>query len=124
VLELRGISLSQHIDLEQRSLGPELEQIEAAVLREGGLYALTSVRAPRGLRDQIHHVWIHNGAVVDRITLDIEGGSDTGYRAWTHKLNFPTDPSGRWQVRVVTDSGQLIGVTRFVVTDSVAVQTP
>lgn len=117
VLELRGMSLSQQIDREQRSPGPPLEQIEAAALREGGLYAWTSVRAPRGLRDQIHHLWIHNGMVVDRITLNIEGVSDTGYRAWTHKLNFPVDPTGRWQVRVVTDSGQLIGVTRFVVTD-------
>ncbi|MEX2332904.1 MAG: DUF5924 family protein, partial [Pseudohongiella sp.] len=116
VLELRGISLSQYLDAEQRSLGPELEQIDATTLREGGLYALTSVRAPRGLRDQIHHVWIHNGAVVDRITLEIEGVSNSGYRAWTHKLNFPADPAGRWQVRVVTDSGQLIGVTRFTVT--------
>jgi len=118
VLELRGISLSQQLNREQRSPGPPLDQIGAAALLEKGLYAWTSVRAPRGLRDQIHHVWIHNGEVVDRITLDIEGGNDGGYRAWTHKLSFPTDPSGRWQVRVVTDSGQLIGITRFVVLDS------
>lgn len=123
VLELRGISLSQQLDREQRSPGPPLNQISAAALLAEGLYAWTSVHAPRGLRDQIHHVWMHNGAVVDRITLDIEGVSDTGYRAWTHKLSFPADPSGRWQVRVVTDSGQLIGVTRFTVTDSAAAQS-
>jgi len=122
VLELRGMSLSQQLDREQRSPGPALDQIDAATLHEGGLYAWTSVRAPRGLRDQIHHVWIHNGMVVDRITLDIEGVSDTGYRAWTHKLNFPADPTGRWQVRVVTDSGQLIGIKRFIVTESCAVK--
>jgi hypothetical protein len=124
VLELTGISLSQELDREQRRPGPALEQIEAAVLLEGGLYAWTSVRAPRGLRDQIHHVWIHNGVVVDRITLNIEGGSDIGYRAWTHKLSFPAEPSGRWQVRVLTDSGQLIGVKRFTVTASTAPQAP
>lgn len=117
VLELRGMSLSPQLDREQRSPGPPLVEIGAAALLEEGLYAWTSVHAPRGLRDQIHHVWMHDGSVVDRITLDIEGVSDSGYRAWTHKLSFPADPSGRWQVRVVTDSGQLIGVTRFVVAD-------
>ncbi|MGD9661291.1 MAG: DUF2914 domain-containing protein [Porticoccaceae bacterium] len=33
------------------------------------------------------------------------------FRAWTHKLNFPPDSRGRWQVHVVTDSGQLMGMT-------------
>jgi antibiotic biosynthesis monooxygenase (ABM) superfamily enzyme len=40
-----------------------------------------------------------------------------GYRAWTHKQNFPAT-QGRWQVRVLTEDGQVIGVLRFKVTDS------
>lgn len=114
-LELNGITLSQEVDREQRSPGVSLQTINEGALHESGLYAWTSVRAPRGLRENIHHVWIHDGEEVDRITLDIEGGGDTGYRAWTHKLNFPTEAVGEWQIRVVTDSGQLIGLTRFEV---------
>ncbi len=114
-LELNGITLSQQVDREQRSPGPSLDSITEDALRARGLYAWTSVRAPRGLRENIHHVWMRNGVEMDRITLDIEGGGDSGYRAWTHKLNFPDDVIGSWQVRVVTDSGQLIGLTRFEV---------
>ncbi|MDP1931412.1 MAG: DUF5924 family protein [Gammaproteobacteria bacterium] len=113
-LELNGITLSQQMNREQRSPGQSLDSITEEALRTHGLYAWTSVRAPRGLRENIHHVWMRDGVVMDRITLDIEGG-DSGYRAWTHKLNFPADVIGSWQVRVMTDSGQLIGLTRFEV---------
>lgn len=120
-LRLTGISLSQQIDHAQRTPGTNISQINADRLKLEGLYAWTAVRAPRGLREQIHHVWLHNGVEVDRITLDISGGRDEGYRAWTHKLHFPTDPVGRWQVQVVTDSGQLIGLTRFTVNEPLGV---
>lgn len=114
-LELNGITLSQQIDREQRNPGESLDIISEQALRADGLYAWTSVKAPRGLRENIHHVWLYEGEVVDRITLDIEGGGENGYRAWTHKLNFPDTVQGNWQIRVVTDSGQLIGLTRFEV---------
>ena len=48
---------------------------------EEGLYAWTSGRTPRGLRDQNHHGWMHDGVVVGRITLAIEDISETDYRA-------------------------------------------
>lgn len=115
-LKLTGISLSQKMDRALRTPGEELEQLDAATLKAQGLFAWTAVRAPRGLREKIHHVWLHNGNEVDRITLDIRGGRDQGYRAWTFKSNFPRDPVGNWQVQVITDSGQLIGLTRFTVT--------
>ena len=54
---------------------------------------------------------------VDRIALDISGGREAGYRAWTHKRNFPAQPAGRWRVRVVTEAGQMIGMLRFRVTE-------
>jgi hypothetical protein len=120
-LRLIGITLSQQFDHEQRTPGVSLDQIDADTLKQMGLYAWTAVRAPRGLREQIHHVWLHKGVEMDRITLDIRGGRDEGYRAWTHKRNFPADSVGRWQVRVVTDSGQLIGLTRFTVSDNIGI---
>jgi hypothetical protein len=68
---------------------------------------------PRGLRERIEHHWLHEGRRVDTIALDVRGGREAGYRAWSHKQAFPADPRGRWEVRVVTASGQLLGHVRF-----------
>ena len=89
--------------------GESIKQISVSELRSRGLYAYTSINAPRGLNERIYHVWQLNGQEVDRIALDIHGGRKEGYRAWTHKQNFPPNPQGRWQVRVLTEDGQLIG---------------
>ena len=99
--------------LQDRTPGESVEQISVSELRSRGLYAYTSINAPRGLNERIYHVWQLNGQEVDRIALDIHGGRKEGYRAWTHKQNFPPNPEGRWQVRVITEDGQLIGVLRF-----------
>ncbi|PMR75401.1 DUF2914 domain-containing protein [Billgrantia endophytica] len=82
-----------------------------------GLYAYTAIRAPRGLREEIVHEWRHEGELIDRVPLSIHGGRQEGYRAWSHKLNFPQHPAGNWRIDVMTDSGQRIGVLRFTVSD-------
>ncbi|PSS57207.1 DUF5924 family protein [Pseudomonas sp. BBP2017] len=102
--------------LENRTPGKSLSEIKASEIR-AGLYAFTAIKAPRGLNERIYHVWQFNGKEVDRIALDIHGGRKEGYRAWTHKQNFPGNPVGRWQVRVLTEDGQVIGVLRFRVID-------
>lgn len=116
-LRLTDMTVSQHIDRDTKTSGESMNEISVAALTQTGIYAWTAVRAPRGLRENIHHVWFHNRRQVDRITLNIEGGREQGYRAWTHKMTFPSDPVGNWQVRVVTDSGQLIGLKRFKVVE-------
>lgn len=116
-LRLIEINLSQQVDREELSHGLSIENISASQLQQTGLYAWTAVNAPRGLRDNIHHLWLQNGEEIDRITLEIEGGREEGYRAFSYKNKFPEDPTGRWQIRVVTDSGQLIGLKRFTVTN-------
>lgn len=88
-------------------------------LRARGLYAFTAVHAPLGLNEHIRHVWRHEGKVVDEIDLTIQGGRDQGYRAWSRKQHFGTDIAGEWQVDVVTDAGQRLGVIRFEVIDDV-----
>ncbi|WP_028695787.1 DUF5924 family protein [Pseudomonas cremoricolorata] len=103
-----------------RQPGDSLEEIAASQIRSSGLYAYTSINAPRGLNERIYHVWQKDGQEVDRIALDIKGGRKEGYRAWTHKQNFPPNPVGRWQVRVLTEDGQVIGVLRFKVIDDAA----
>ena len=104
--------------LHDRTPGESLKRIDVNELRARGLYAYTAINAPRGLNERIYHVWKLNGQEVDRIALDIKGGRKEGYRAWTHKQNFPPNPVGRWQVRVLTEDGQMIGVLRFRVTDA------
>jgi hypothetical protein len=100
-----------------RQPGESLEKVAASRIRSGGLYAYTAINAPRGLDERIYHVWQKDGQEVDRIALDIHGGRKEGYRAWTHKQNFPPNPVGKWQVRVLTEDGQVIGVLRFKVVD-------
>lgn len=115
-LRLTGITLSHQVDLEQRKPGVSIKVLDAFTLHHQGLYSWTAVKAPRGLNEKIFHVWLLNNKEVDRITLDISGGREQGYRAWTHKLNFPQNAMGQWQVKVVTESEQLIGLTKFTVT--------
>ena len=111
------MAVTLQLDDANRAPGQSIRQISVAQLRSQGLYAYTAINAPRGLHERIQHVWIHNGQVVERIALDIRGGREAGYRAWTHKQNFPEHPAGDWQIRVVTEVGQQIGTLRFEVTE-------
>ena len=116
-LRLTEVAVTDRIDDRSRSPENSLKVINVDQLREG-LYAYTAIRAPRGLNERIYHVWRRNGRIVDKIALDISGGREAGYRAWTHKLNFPPYPSGRWQIHVVTEANQVIGILRFQVVES------
>jgi len=115
-LWLTEVAVSTEFDNKNRKPGDSITEIGVNQLRAGGLYAYTSINAPRGLEERIYHVWRHNGEEGERIALDIHGGRKEGYRAWTHKQNFPQDAVGNWQVRVLTEDGQMIGVLRFKVT--------
>lgn len=115
-LWLTEVAVTTEVDGGQRMPGASLKRISAAELQSGGLFAYTAINAPRGLNERIYHVWRHNGVRVDQIALEIKGGRKAGYRAWTHKLNFPPNPQGRWQVQVMTEAGQMIGTLRFRVT--------
>jgi hypothetical protein len=115
-LRLTSMTLTQQLNTEQRQPGRSINQLDEQSLHRSGLYSFTAVKAPRGLHEAIYHVWLHNGKEVDRIALDISGGRESGYRAWSRKQHFPQHSAGHWQVKVVTASNQLIGVSRFVVT--------
>lgn len=111
-LWLTEVAITDAMNDEHRSPENNLKTLNEAELRNG-LYAYTSIHAPRGLNERIYHVWQLNGQLVDKVPLDIHGGREEGYRAWSHKVNFPEQAVGRWQIRVVTDANQLIGVLRF-----------
>lgn len=112
-LWLHHVAVTTRVDDASRESGAGVAEIAAAELHAQGLYAYTAVNAPLGLQERIWHVWLHDGVEVDRIAIDIRGGRQEGYRAWTHKQNFPLHPEGRWQVKVLTDAGQMIGMLRF-----------
>ena len=114
-LRLNQVAISLQLNDQARAPSKSLKQLTPAQMRRNGLYAFTNISAPRGLSEQIYHVWRHNGVEIDRIPLDIQGGSDKGYRAWSHKQNFPSNSVGDWTVEVLTDGGQQIGVLRFAV---------
>jgi|GEM_PF-26820 len=116
-LRLTKVAVTDKIDDRNRAPERELKIVSDEQLRQG-LYAYTAIRAPRGLRERIYHEWRRNGRTVDRIALDINGGREAGYRAWTHKLNFPPYPAGKWEVHVLTEADQVIGILRFEVMKS------
>ncbi len=43
--------------LQDRTPGESIEEISVSELRRSGLYAYTSINAPRGLNERIYHVW-------------------------------------------------------------------
>ncbi len=108
--------VSHTLDAARRAPGKPLERLDRAALARG-LYAYTALHAPLGLKEPVFHVWRHEGRVIDRIRLEIAGGRDAGYRAWSHKLSFPREAAGRWRVTVETAGGQRIGALRFEVSE-------
>lgn len=114
-LWLTDVAVTMNMDDAAREPGNRLRQLTNSELHANGLYAFTAISAPRGLKERIYHEWMHDGKQVDRISLDINGGREAGYRAWTHKRNFPQAAQGKWRVRVMTEAGQMIGMLRFEV---------
>jgi len=114
-LWLTEVALSEQLDERLRAPGESIKRIGDTSLHRNGLYAYTAIRAPLGLRERIYHVWRKDGRTVDRIALRIEGGRREGYRAWSHKDNFPANSVGHWQVWVVTEGDQQIGRLDFEV---------
>ncbi|MDR5868604.1 DUF5924 family protein [Halomonas koreensis] len=115
-LWLSGRALAPAVDEQARAPEGGL-RLTPEALRRRGLYAFTAIHAPRGLKEEIVHEWRHQGRLVDRIPLTIQGGRQAGYRAWSHKRRFPDRPAGDWRVDVMTSGGQRIGVLRFRVSE-------
>ncbi|MDO3381234.1 DUF5924 family protein [Gilvimarinus algae] len=115
-LWLTQVAVTPRIDDDKKAPTARIKVVSVEELRQG-LYAYTAIHAPRGLNERIYHVWRHNLTLVDKIPLDINGGREGGYRAWSHKVNFPPYPKGKWRIAVVTEANQVIGVLRFQVVD-------
>lgn len=112
-LQIAEHAVSSEINVKTRRPRDQLTAIAAEKLHRQGLSAYTSIRAPLGLKDEMLHIWKHNGKVIDRIRLPIDGGRQDGYRTWSQKRAFPANPVGHWQVDVQTKNGQLLGRLEF-----------
>ena len=96
------------------AIEPTAQAIRTEDLRQRGLTAYTAIYAPAGLRQPVAHVWKQEGRVRDIVSFSaVAGGRREGYRTWSRKTAFPSDPLGRWTVDVMTTSGQLIGRLQF-----------
>lgn len=115
-LWMTSSALSPSFDTAQR-LPQGSMTLTPQAISDNGLYVYTAIRAPRGLSETITHAWHHNGQPMDVVELNIDGGREQGYRAWSHKRNFPNDPSGEWRVDIMTSSGQRLGLMRFNVSE-------
>lgn len=118
---LTQVAITEHVDDESRLPKNRLRSVSRDQLHNG-IYAYTAIHAPRGLQERIYHQWKHDGKLVDKIALDVSGGREEGYRSWSHKVNFPEDAVGNWQIMVVTEAQQVLGVVRFKVVDSIKSQ--
>lgn len=87
------------------------------VFSSGQASCFSSVFAPSNLSAPIFHRWerrddiANKWVTVARISFDISGGRDAGYRGFTASAVTP----GRWRCDVETESGALIGRTSFTV---------
>lgn len=84
------------------------------------LYFYSSVFAPTRLSVPLIHEWQYFDAVknkwvtTDRLSFQIVGGREGGYRGYSVKGNLF---AGEWRVNVTTERGQSLGRTSFTVVD-------
>jgi hypothetical protein len=116
--------ITDRVDAESKAPGPRLFSVSPAQVHAQGLYAWTAIHAPRGLHERVFHRWLQDGREVDRIPLEIQGGREDGYRAWSYKKGFPADPRGDWRVEAVTEGGQLIGRVTFLIVGDAPAPNP
>lgn len=111
--QLNHPAVSLQFDLgSKKPLNPQNEFVTEDVLKHG-LYAYTPVKAPLGLNQGVVHEWRLNGELIDSIPMEITGGRSSGYRAWSYKENFPSDPNGHWKITVLTPQGIVLGNVIF-----------
>lgn len=103
-LKLAGGGIGR--DVVDRELVEPLDEVEGV---PEVVYCWTAIAAPRGLKDELFHVWRQDGVVVDRVKLQVSGGRESGFRTWSKKTRFGKRPYGAWSCSVETAAGQLLG---------------
>jgi hypothetical protein len=80
------------------------------------VFCFTSVFLPTGIRTTLFHRWLYDDprtgkwVQYSRIGFPVGGGRQEGFRGFTYKRNLAP---GRWEVRVETESGRVLGTIHF-----------
>ena len=111
--KLEDAAISRGFDLAAKEPIGASASFATSELGDAGLYAYTPIRAPLGLNQGVIHEWRLGGELIDSIPMEITGGRQLGFRAWSHKLNFPDRPEGDWTVTVRTPRGIVLGSVAF-----------
>jgi len=112
-----GLAVTQGVitqSLNGLTPGSAVRSLTATEL-SNGVVAFIAIRAPQGVAQSIIFEWRHDGES-ERITSEIQGGNDSGWRTYSRKVVFPDDARGKWIVDIQTPQGQLLKRLRFVVT--------
>jgi hypothetical protein len=110
-LSVRDAQITQSID--NLVPGEPTPVIHAPDLLHG-VIAFVAIRAPMGVAQSVIFEWRH-GNTQERISAEIHGTGQSGWRTWSRKQNFPNDAAGKWTVDVLTPQGQLIKRLTFQV---------
>lgn len=96
------------VEMGEGLAGYEVAAPAAELASPAQLVCATSLWAPRGLRDELVHVWKHDGREVDRVALKVVGGRSLGFRTFSRKSRL-SPGEGTWTCSVQTRAGQLLG---------------
>jgi hypothetical protein len=72
------------------------------------LVCFTAIRAPRGLKDDLLHVWSHAGTRLHALPVNVQGGRRAGFRTWS-RTRVSSSAPGRYRCDVITTLGQTLG---------------
>jgi hypothetical protein len=97
--------------IEERSLVGAARHFETPPPK---LWCYSAIFAPRGLHDDLIHVWSHDGEPLSRIELGVRGGRKQGFRTWSYQP-LPRAARGRYRCEVLTQFGQMLGVNEATV---------
>jgi hypothetical protein len=85
-----------------------VDEIAGYPAQQGRLYCFTRIVGAQG-ETQVTHVWLYRDKEMARVTLPVRSAS---WRTYSSKQILP-EWAGEWQVQVLDEAGQEIGVIPF-----------
>jgi hypothetical protein len=109
-LEIRSIKICRRIMVEQRK--PIDVDTVFTMDEMGTLFCFTGIRNTNSDIQTITHIWEHNGRVKARIAMEVL--SSPFWRCWSRK-RITENQKGNWIVKIVNDTGTILGEKSFSV---------